>query len=610
MKPQQASSTLLFTPLDPVERHTIPEIFFHGIDTFTGIDAHLEKADGSWQGISHAEILHRVAAVALHLDMLGLSQGDRVAIVAENRSEWAVSDFAIAALGLVGVPLYPSLPADQSAFILADAGVRVAFASTKEQWSKLQSVREKIPSLETIIGFDADTETDGIVPYSSIVQQWPDLPGQTSAEWLRKQARAVKPEDLATLIYTSGTTGAPKGVMLTHHNLASMVVATKQHGSFPCQPGDVALSFLPLSHIFERAADYFYWDSGITVAYAESVSKVPANLKEVRPHTMVSVPRVFEVIFNTMQNATGVKKKIIDQAVRVGGAVADAHIQGQSPPMWASVQFPVMDKLVYSQLRNAVGGRVKALISGGAPLAAEIARFFSAAGLPIHEGYGLTETSPVLSANRPGAIRFGSVGLPYPGVRLRVGDQGELLAQTPGLMKGYWNLPESTAEAIDEEGWFRTGDVVEVDEEGFIFITDRLKDLIVTTGGKNIAPQPIEARVQESPYIARAVMTGDRRPYPVLLLEAQTDKLRTWAKAEGIKLEFGEDLLQNDKVVQFLRREALQPLRDIAAHERPKKVAVLPEPLTLEAGFLTPTLKVRRRAVERHYESMINSLYE
>lgn len=596
-----------FTALAAVERSTIAEIFWHGIDRHARENALLVKEGKEWTAIPHVTVLERVGRAAAGLERMGLRKGDRLALLSENRFEWAIVDYAAQNLGLIDVPIYPTLPADQIAYMLRDAGVRVAFASTAEQWKKLLSIRDQLPDLEQIVCFEDPGGAPGLVAFADLLTAPDDLPDP--AAWLRERAREVKPDDIATLIYTSGTTGAPKGVMLTHYNLATMVVATRQHGSLPLGPGDVALSFLPLSHIFERAVDYYYWDSGVTIAYAESTSRVAANLREVRPHTMVSVPRVFEVIYTSIMNAPGARRKLIDRAVRVGGVVADARLAGRPVPLPARLSHRLFDRLVFSKLRKAVGGRVKVFICGGAALSPDVARFFFAAGLPIHEGYGLTETSPVLTANRPGQARLGSVGVPYPGVELRLGEQDEILARTPGLMKGYWNQPKATAAAIDADGWFHTGDVGTFDTDGFLHITDRLKDLIVTTGGKNIAPQALEARAQESPFVARAVMIGDRRPYPVMLIEPYLEKLRAWCRSEGIPVEDGATLLQHERVLQLLKRETLGALRGYATHERPKKIAVLPETLTVEAGFLTPTLKIRRRIVEQHFAELIDSLY-
>lgn len=599
-----------FTPLHPVERRTIPEIFFHGIDAVGSDRAVLSRTGGSWAGIAHADMLQRVAGLASALEGLELEPGDRVAILSENRPEWAVADYAALCLGLIDVPVYPTLPADQILHILRDAGVRLAFVSTAQQWKKVLSIRDQLPTLEYIVTFDDPGDTPGLTSMAALTGAPQEDDRAASVTWLRNRARTVVPDAVATLIYTSGTTGPPKGVILSHYNLAAMVAATRQHGSLPVTAGDVALSFLPLSHIFERAVDYFYWDSGVTIAYAESPGRVAANLREVRPHTMVSVPRVFEMIYGTVLNATGARRKLIDRAIRVGGALADARLEGRSAPLAARLQFPLLDRLVFRRIREATGGRVKVFISGGAPLAPEVARFFFAAGLPIHEGYGLTETSPVLTANRPGAVRLGTVGIPYPGVELRLSHEREILARSPGVMQGYWQQPEATAAVVDAEGWFHTGDIGEFDADGFLCITDRLKDIIVTTGGKNIAPQPLEARVQESPLIQHAVMIGDRRAHPVLLVEPDLAKLRAWGEAQGLdRADDPNALLRNERVHDLLRREAMNALRHAATHERPKKVAVLPEPLTVETGLLTPTLKVRRRAVERHFAPLIDSLY-
>ncbi|HET8656947.1 MAG TPA: long-chain fatty acid--CoA ligase [Longimicrobiaceae bacterium] len=595
-------------PLEPFERDTIPRIFLHGLERYSEGPAMLFRQAGQWRPLAPAEVQQRVARLAAGLAQLGIGRGDRVALLSENRPEWAIADYAVLALGAVDVPIYPNLPADQVGYILQDCQAKAILVSTEEQLAKVQQARARAPMLEHVIVFDEPGATRGVLRLEETLETGRAEIKAGHAAPLRDQAMDVRPDDLATLIYTSGTTGHPKGVMLTHHNLAYMVAATRQHGTLPVHPGETALSFLPLSHVLERAGDYYFWDGGVTIAYAESTATVAEDLPAVRPHVMVSVPRLFEKIYARMMGATGLKRRIVRWAAEVGERWAEAAERGEAPDTGLSLQHGLADRLVYAKLRERTGGRLRTLISGGAPLAPEIAKLFFAAGLPVYEGYGLTETSPVLTANRPGQLRFATVGVPYPGVEVRLGDEGEILARTPGLMRGYWGRPELTAKAIDAEGWFHTGDVGELDADGFLRITDRLKDLIVTAGGKNIAPQPMENRIALSPFIDQAVILGDRRPYPVVLIAPDRAAVEAWARQEGV--EPGPGLLEHPRVRALLEHEALAPLADFARFERPKKVALLPDELSIEAGTLTPTLKVRRAAVAELYRELIDELYE
>ena len=594
------------TPLDKIDRDTITRIFYGGVDRFGGMEALRFKRDGAWRSMSYREMEQRVARVAAVLDSWGLAPGDRVAILSENRPEWAVVDYATLALGAVVVPIYPTLPPDQVAVLLRDSGARFIFVSTAPQAEKVAAIQDQLPALARVIAFDPPETSFESNVLAALASDEPDL------AWLRelrRRAQAVTPDSLATIIYTSGTTGVPKGAMLTHLNLAAIVVASRQHGALPVEPGQVALSFLPLSHIFERACDYYLWDSGVVIAYAESVQAVPANLLEIRPDAMVSVPRLFDKVYAKVMGTPGFKGRLLRWAARVGAAVVDARAARQQPSPWLRVQYRLADLLVFHKIRHLMGGRLRTMISGGAPLSATVARFFHAAGLPIYEGYGLTETSPVLAANRGANFRLGTVGLPYPGVQLRIAGNGEILAKGPNVMKGYWNNREATNQAIDAEGWFHTGDVGEFDADGFLRITDRIKDLIVTAGGKKVAPQPIEGRTTLSPFIAHAIMIGDQRPFTTMLVLPDFERLILWASERGLAVADWGDLCRQPSVIELLEQETLGRLQDLAQFERPKRIAVIAEELTVDSGLLTPTLKVRRRLVESRFRSIIESLY-
>jgi len=596
-------------PLKPFTEDTLTKVFFHAIDHRSRPDAMRYKEGGSWKSVSHQEAEIRVSRLAAALSSWGLERGDRVAMLSENRPEWAITDYAALGLGCIDVPVYPTLPSNQVAYILNDCEAKVILVSTAEQLAKILEIREEVPSLQKIVSFEDPGGASGVLSFSDVLEEGRRLIDEGSGESFRDRALQVKPEDVATLIYTSGTTGNPKGVMLTHGNLASNLAAVSQHGVIEFQKGDVALSFLPLSHVFERLVDYYYWLFGVSIAYAESIDKVADNLTEVQPHYMVSVPRLFEKIYAKVMGATGVKRKLVMWAKSVGEEAAELELAGKPVAGGLAFKRGIADKLVFSKLRERTGGRLRAAISGGAPLSGDVAKFFFAAGLPVYEGYGLTETSPVLTANRPRFVRLGTVGQPVPGTEVRIDTSGEILARGPQIMKGYWKQESETAAVIDAEGWFHTGDVGEFDADGFLRITDRIKNILVTAGGKNIAPQPIENEVAMSPFIAQVVMLGDKRAYPTLLLVPDFENLKPWAQERGIDTGNHERLSQHPDVRELLEREAFKRLDGFARYEVPKKIAVIPSEFSIDTGELTPTLKVKRRVVEDHYSSVIEEMY-
>lgn len=598
-------------PLDPVERDTIPKIFLRAIDRFNRPEALRHKEGGRWRGISHREVEERVTRLAAALTEMGVRAGDRVAILSENRPEWAIADYAVTGLGAIDVPVYATLPANQVAYILRDCGARAVFVSTPEQLAKVLEVRGELPELREVISFEA--------PGAQDVRHFPEVlaAGKAAIDGgrfgsFRERALQVARDDVATLIYTSGTTGNPKGVMLTHYNLASNVAAVMQHGlDQVIREGDTTLSFLPLSHVFERMVDYLYWDVGACIAYAESMEKVADNLLEVHPSIAVSVPRLFEKIYTRVLGVGGIRRVLVLWAKRVGEAVADERLAGREPSAALALQYRLAGRLVFAKLRERTGGALRYFVSGGAPLSAGIAKFFFAAGLPVLEGYGLTETSPVIAVNRPGAMKLGTVGKPIPGVEVAIAaGTGEILTRGPHVMKGYWNNPEATAEVIDAEGWLHTGDIGEMTPDGFLRITDRLKNIIVTAGGKNVAPQPMENEAALSPYVAQVVMIGDRRPFPSMLVVPDFENLEPWAAEHGIATADREALVRDPRVMELLEAETLGRLEEFARFEQPKKIAVLTEEFTIEDGTLTPTLKVKRRVVEDRFRHAIEKIYE
>lgn len=587
---------------------TLVQLFFDATDQYRREDALLVKEGESWRAISHDEVERRVRHLALALGVLGVDRGDRVAIVSENRPEWAISDYAALCHGALLVPIYQTLLPNQIAYILQDSGARLLFVSTREQLDKVLAVWDTVPSLEHVIVFDdVATEREGVLTLEAALELGEAAESRGAAEGFRERALEAAPDDVATVLYTSGTTGQPKGVMLTHQNIFSNVQAVYRVLDF--SKADTSLSFLPLSHILQRMVDFALFGRGVSIAYVSSLDQVAAAMSEVRPTVVVSTPRVYEKLYSRILSATGVKRRLVLWSRRVALEWADRVLAGERPSLGLRLRHRVADRLVFSKVRAAIGGRLRFFVSGAAPLAPELARFFFGAGVTILEGYGLTETSPVTNVNRPDSIRIGTVGPPVPGTEIAIADDGEILVRGPQVMKGYFNLPEATAEAIDSDGWFRTGDIGELDADGYLKITDRKKDLLVTAGGKNIAPQPLENEIKTSRYIAEAVMLGDRRPYPIVLVVPDFDAIVGWAEAKGITERDRVALVRHPDVQAKLEREVERKVEPFARYEKPKKVAVLEREFSIEGGELTPTMKVRRRVVEERYAAVIEALY-
>jgi len=607
MSIQSGSSTYAANPAD-LPRGTLVQLFFEAIDRYRKGDALRVYRDGAWHSISHDEIEARVRRIALALPVLGLGRGDRIAILSENRPEWALADFAVLCFGALDVPIYATLPADQIRYILQNAGARAIFVSTAEQLAKILEIRDELPDLVKVVTFD-DVETDD--PAILTLRELEAIGAREEeagrGEGFRERALAAQPDDLATIIYTSGTTGQPKGVMLTHGSIYSNIRAVET--VLEITPADVALSFLPLSHIFERMVDYFFFWKGVTIAYVASFDRVAASMAEVGPTIIISNPRVFEKLYSAILSATGVKRYLVFWARSVALRWADAELAGERPSAWLRLQHRLARALVYSKILARVGGRLRIGVSGSAPLDPVIARFFYGAGIVILEGYGLTETSPVTNVNLPGRIRFGTVGPPIRGTEIKIAEDGEILVRGPQVMKGYFQDPEATRAVITEDGWFHTGDIGELDADGYLRITDRKKDLIVTAGGKNIAPQPIENAIKRSRYVAEAVVIGDKRPYPVVLVIPNFDQLSRWAAEEGIPTGERHALVRDPRVLQHMEHEVFRRVEGFARYERPKRMALLAEDFSLERGELTPTLKVRRRVVAERYHKVIEELY-
>ena len=596
--PRPAPTTLTAIFFDAVERHALP-------------NAYQYKKDGKYTPLSHADVLRRARCLSLGLTALGVQRGDRIGIMSENRPEWAIADWACLGGGMTDVPIYPTLPADQIVHPLNDSGAVVLFVSSAQQAEKAASVRAQFKTVRTIVCFAEPKVAGADLTIAELEAKGAALDSPSKASEWKAGALAVQPNDLATLIYTSGTTGLPKGVMLTHDNIASNVRASQQ--KVPLIAGEVALSFLPLSHIFERMGDYLFFSCGVSIAYAESIDTVPFNLSEVRPHFAMSVPRLFEKMYaRVLENAVSggaVKARIFAWARGVADRWADEKLAGREPGGFLAWQYGLAQKLVFSKLKERTGGRLKYFVSGGAPLAPSINKFFYAAGLTILEGYGLTETSPVIAVNSPDAFRIGSVGKAVAGVEVRIAEDGEILTRGPHVMKGYYNRPDATAEAIDADGWFHTGDIG-VLEDGFVRITDRKKDIIVTAGGKNIAPQPIENRIKLNKYVSQAVMIGDKRKYPIVLIVPNWDNLEKWAGLKNIIWTERAQLLEMPTIRAKMDKEVRSQLDGLASFETPKKIGLLEHDFSIDRGELTPKLSVKRKVIDASYKPLIDSLYD
>ncbi|HEX2778767.1 MAG TPA: long-chain fatty acid--CoA ligase [Gemmatimonadaceae bacterium] len=595
---------------------TLPQLFYDAVERYDGPAAMMYKAGEQWHPISHRTLLQRVARCGRGLRAVGLQPGDRVGILSENRPEWAIADYACLTSRVVDVALYPNLPPDQIAYILRDSGAVALFVSTAVQAEKAAAARKEVPAIRHIISFVSPAPPGADMTLAELEARGAEDETPETLAAYRTHALQAKPDDLATLIYTSGTTGEPKGVMLTHDNFFSNVAACvlRLDVAFPEGENNLALSFLPLSHVFERMVGHFtMMHTGTTIAYAESMDTVPVNLQEVRPTIVASVPRLYEKMYaRVLENALSggaIKKRIFFWARRVADRWADVRLAGGQPRGLLALQYRIAQKLVFSKLKARTGGRLRFFVSGGAPLSPEINKFFYAAGLTILEGYGLTETSPVICCNTPSEFRIGTVGRPIPGVEVSIAGDGEILTRGPHVMKGYWNKPDATREAIDGGGWFHTGDIGEL-RDGFLAITDRKKDLIVTAGGKKVAPQPIENMVKTNKYISQAVMLGDKRKFPSMLIVPNFEQLEKWAKYRNLMYNDHRQLVAMPIVKAKIEKEVFGRTASLANFEQPKKIALLDQDLTLESGEMTPTLKVRRRIVEQRYKRLIDAMYE
>jgi len=602
----------LSDPVPPL--HTLADLLFHVQGRHPKPELVGRCREGGVDWLSTAVFFERVRDVSLGLEEMDLQPGERVVIMSETRPEWIVADLAILAAGGVTVPIYPTLSAHQAQYIVQDCGARYAFVSTREQAEKLQRVRDMLPTLEAMILFEsAGAPTGSLITMDEVAARGH---AHLVAEWgaaraFKERARRIRSGDLATIIYTSGTTGEPKGVMLTHANIMANVRSCMD--VLPMSPADLALSFLPLSHAFERTNAYVCLANGVSIACAERMDTLPRDLLTARPTIMTGVPRVYEKfharVLEGVAQQPAVRRAMFQWAKALGERRARGLQDGRDRR--SGLLYSFAERLVYSKVRARLGGRLNYLVSGSAALPKHIGEFFYAIGIPIVEGYGLTETAPVLTVNPIDAPRFGSVGKAIPEVEIRIAPDGEILARGPNIMVGYYNKPEATQAVLDQDGWFRTGDVGFLDADGYLYITDRKKDLIVTSGGKKVAPQPIETRMKSHPLVGECVLIGERRKYPALLIVPDFGALERRLHELGRPALEDRDALVARPDVLALYQELVDSLnRDLAQYERIKKIALLPREFDIVSGELTPTLKVRRRTIEDTWRAVIERLYE
>ncbi len=577
---------------------TINDVFFSAVDR--DLDrVMLFKQGAEWAAISSRELYRRVIGAARSLSSWGISWGDRVAILSENRPEWAIADFATMLLGAADVPIYPTLTEEQTLVILRDSGARLAFVSTVEQLKKIMAIKHHT-AIEKVVIMDA-VETDDAISMHRLTSN----PDSGRDPEMDARGKSIGPEHLATIVYTSGTTGIPKGVMLTHGNLVSNLFYAEAYFHF--KPGQVGISFLPLSHVTARHLDYVLFNSGATIAYCPGFTLMPQYLTEVRPTIFVGVPRVYEKLRDRVRHQTsaGFKRKIYDWALRVGRSHRDEILAGKRP---AALSWKLADALLYSKVRKAMGGRARVFVSGGAALGRDLAGWFADIGIRIHEGYGLTETSPVIAINHPRAHRLGTVGKVLANLECKIAPDGEILVRGPSVFKGYWNQPEETSNAL-QDGWFHTGDIGHLDADGFLAITDRKKDLQKTSGGKFICPQAIEMKLAGSSMVAYAAVFADGRKFASAVLAPEFTELEQWARAQAMTYGDRQQLIAHPNVQALFEEIVAEVNKSLAQYETIKNFVLVPDEFTIADGQLTASMKMRRRAVEQRYRRQIEALY-
>jgi long-chain acyl-CoA synthetase len=592
------------TPAAPLT--TLNDLFLHVAASARQRAVLWQDDSGQWQPISSDQIYQRVRALSKAFLGWGTQKGDRIALIGENRWEWAVTDFATLAIGAVDVPIYPTLTGKQTAALIQNAGCRIAVVSTRKQFDKLNAVRSDT-QLERILIMDSAEPPEGAIAFSDVLAGADDR-GTDRDPVFDALVRSVQPQDPATLIYTSGTTGEPKGVVLTHGNIAANQNVAPV--DFALGPADALISFLPLSHATARALDYVMYHYNVQIAYCSKFDKLDEAMLQVRPTVIVGVPRVFEKIREEVERrveGSPFKKSLLAWALGVGARHTETvYDDGRKP---SSLLWRLADKLVYSQVRAAFGGRVRIFVCGGAPLGIDTAKWFASMGIALWEGYGLTETSPIIALNTPLHHRMGAAGLPMSNLELKLAADGELLVRGPSVFTGYWNKPEATAEVFDQDGWFQTGDIARLDADGFLFITDRKKELLKTSGGKLVAPQPIESKLIVSPLVANAVLVGDRHKFVCVLLAPEFAALESWARQHGIEAKSRAELVADNRVIALYGEIVHKVNANLANFETLKRFGLVADEWSEESGELTPSLKLKRRVITTRYAAQIDALY-
>ncbi len=598
-------------PLNEGEPTTLVEMFEHTAQKHRKPDALNYKKDGAWHAISSEEIVLRARKIALGLYALGVRRGDRVALLSANCPEWTLTDAGSQFAGVIDVPIYTTQSPAQVCYILKDSGARVFFIQNRAALERIREAIKDCADIEQFIFFDkAGVEDENALSLAELEARGQKL-SEEQPQLAEELKRAIRPDDLATIIYTSGTTGEPKGVMLTQSNLVSNLIDSSGHLSFGVR--DVSLSVLPLSHVLERLAMYMYLHHGMSVFYAESLEKVGENFREVRPTVFVGVPRLFEKIYARIKEKAAAdgkaKAAILAWAVAVGKSYAQHDLNHKKIPLTLALKYKIADRLVFSKLRAGLGGRMRLFVSGGAALSEEIGYIFCGAGLPIVQGFGLTETSPVITAGRSEDNRIGTVGKPIHNVEVRIAEDGEIEVRGPNIMRGYYNKPEETAKVFTADGWFKTGDIGTLDADGFLRITDRKKELFKTSGGKYIAPQVIEQLIKGSRFVNQVVLVGNERKFPAALIVPDWEQVQSYAELKGIPERTPDALVKHPRILDLFQRQVDSLTEGLAQYERVKRVALLEKELTIEGGELTPTMKVKRRIVDEKYRDVIDRIY-
>ncbi len=587
---------------------TISQLFLNTVKSYPKDDLMLYKDEGRYVPISTQECERRVKHFSLGLKDLGVEPGDKLIILSENRPEWVMADVANLSLGGITTPIYTTLVPEQIKYIIDDSDAKIVISSSPELWEKVKAIRNELTKVNHYISFEPE-KPEWAITFDQVMEKGKKM-DQENPKLFEELALKVKPDDLASIIYTSGTTGTPKGVMLTHRNFVSNVTTTAP--LLPFSHKDTSLSLLPLSHVFERMVIFTYLYKGVSIGYAESFETVPQNLLEIRPHVMAVAPRVLEKFYSrvidNVLTSPPIRRKIFFWAVKTGRKYAQKKLQGEPPSGILRFKKNLAHKLVFSKVIEKTGGRVRFFCSGAAPLSQDIAEFFYAMGLVVLEGYGLTETSPVISVNTFEKLKFGTVGPLIPGVEVKIAEDGEIFTKGPNVMKGYYKKEAETREVFEGE-WFKTGDIGHIDEDGFLVITDRKKDLIVTAGGKNVAPQPIENLLKTNPYVENVVVVGDRRKFISALVVPNFEKLAEYAEESSIPFTTNADLIANEKIQEFIYQEVDRSTPSLASYERIKKIALLERDFVIDRGEMTPTYKVKRNIIQERYKNVIDALY-